>query len=139
MSLLPGLALVAGPASAANPHFIYAYGSESGGNLSVDFKIAGLGKLADMDTVTLSGHVTATWYCTNRGGNVPPGLYRTDEDVSVSGDYPVDRNGSVTGRITATPTPALCPNGMRSTTLVSASWSNASLDDDFGAGPYPVQ
>ena len=132
------LVLAASPAAAENSHFISATGSISGGSLTVAFKVAGLGNNVT-DTITLSGHVTATWYCTNRGGHEPPGLYQTDEEISVSGTFTSGRNGAIVASITAHPTPALCPNGMRSTTLVSASWSNASLDDDFGAGPYPVQ
>lgn len=129
-----GAVLVIGvsPVLAGNPHFISASGYESGGTLYVDFKIAGLGNSVT-DTITLSGHVTADWYCTNRGGNNPPGLYRTDEDVTVSGTHTSGRNGQIEASITASPTPALCPNGMASTTLVSATWSNAELDDSYGA------
>lgn len=137
VSAIFALVLVASPVAAANPHFIYASGIVSGGALTVAFKIAGLGNSVT-DTITLSGHVAATWYCTNRGGNQPPGLYRTDEDVSVSGTYTSGRNGTIESTITAHPTPPLCPNGMRSTTVVSASWTSATLNDLRGAGPYTV-
>lgn len=133
--VLAGIAMLAigiGPVAAANPHFIYADGNESGGTLTVDFKVAGLGN-SQFDTITLSGHVTADWYCINRANKQPPGLYRTDEDVTVSGTFRSDRNGSITGTIQAHPTPPLCPRGMRETVLVDATWTNAMLRDSYGA------
>lgn len=135
--LLAGVAVLAigiGPVAAANPHFLYAYGNESGGTLTVDFKIAGLGN-SELDTITLSGHVTADWRCVNKGakGQEPPGLIRTDEDVTVSGEYRSDRNGSITATIEADPTPPLCPRGMKEAILDSATWTNAMLEDSYGA------
>src|SRR4030095_3419973 len=62
----------AATALAANPHFISssASGPNAQGNLSVNFKIAGLGANETI-TVTATADGTALYACQNNGGNFP--------------------------------------------------------------------
>ncbi|MGW0625229.1 hypothetical protein [Streptomyces sp. NPDC002758] len=115
------LAIAVAPAFAASPHFIKASasGPDNLGNLSVNFKIAGLGDNATT-TVTASADATATFACQNNGGNFPSDPKKTEVSgpVSASGAFTSGKNGQVTGSLTVMPPPTTltCPGGR------GASW-----------------
>jgi hypothetical protein len=138
-----GLALAgAGPAMAANgnPHFIgNATGATlSGTSLVVHFKEAGLPSGAT-ETIVASADVSATYSCVNNGNNVPSDPKKTtiDSRISVSGEFTAGRNGTVSGSLTISPTPAAqalsCPPG-QTATLFSVVYTNVTVEDlDSGA------
>jgi hypothetical protein len=99
-------AFAAPHAVAGNPHFVGSRSctfSESTGNLTCSFKVAGLGN-ATQATVQL----VFPFGCINRGGNIPPGQASTNP-VTV----PV-RNGQITLENFTFTTNASCPDQMRS-------------------------
>jgi hypothetical protein len=133
----------AGAAMAAptgNPHFIgnQTSASLSGTSLVVQFKEAGLPSGA-VETVVASADVSATYSCVNNGGNVPSDPKKTtiDERLSVSGEFTAGKNGSISGTLTISPTPAnqalSCPPG-QTATLFSVVYTNVTVEDlDSGA------
>lgn len=118
-------------AVAANPHFLRASasGPDRNGELSVNFKIAGLGDNETI-TVTASADATAVYACRNNGGNFPSDPKKTEVSgpVSASGDFTSGRNGQVSGSLTLSPpaTTLSCPGGQRRV-LVSVSYSNVEV------------
>jgi hypothetical protein len=132
----------AGAAMAANgnPHFIgnATKASLSGTSLVVQFKEAGLPSGA-VETIVASADVSATYSCVNNGGNVPSDPKKTtiDARLSVSGEFTAGRNGTVSGSLTISPTPAAqalsCPPG-QTATLFSVVYTNVTVEDlDSGA------
>lgn len=123
--------MVAGTASAANPHFLRAdaSGPNNAGNLSVSFKIAGLGDNETI-TVTATADATAVYACQNRGGNFPSDPKKTDVSgpVSASGDFQSGKNGQVSGSLTLVPpsTDLNCPGGQRQV-MLSVSYTNVAV------------
>lgn len=138
------MVVVAGTASADNPHFLRAdaSGPNNVGNLSVTFKIAGLG---DNETiaVTAIAQATAVYACQNRGGNFPADPKKTDVSgpVSATGKFTSGKNGQVSGSLTLQPpsTDLNCPGGQRQVMLsvsysdvaVSGGGDTASIPDTF--------
>jgi hypothetical protein len=121
----------ASPASASNPHFLKASasGPNSAGQLSVDFKIAGLGDTVTT-TVTASADATAVYACRNNGGNFPADPNKTEVSgpVSASGQFSSGKNGQITGSLTLNPPAATlsCPPG-QTRVLVSVVYTNVAV------------
>ena len=132
----------AGAAMAAtgNPHFIgnATDASISGVSLVVEFKEAGLPSGA-VETVVASADVSATYSCVNNGNKVPSDPKKTtiDARLSESGEFTAGRNGTISGSLTLSPTPAdealSCPPG-QTATLFSVVYTNVTVEDlDSGA------
>jgi hypothetical protein len=123
--------LVAGTALAQNPHFVRASasGPDAAGNLTVDFKIAGLGSNETI-TVTASADATAVYACRNNGGNFPKDPKKTTVSgpVSASGEFTSGKNGQITDSLTLSPPASTlsCPPGQH-VVLVSVSYTNVSI------------
>lgn len=115
----------------ANPHFIRAdaLGPDENGNLTVAFKIAGLGDNVTL-TVTTSANVSAVYACMNNGGNFPedPKKQEVTGVVTVSGDFTSGKNGQIEGILTLTPPASTleCPPGQTSV-LVSVIYTNVQV------------
>ncbi|MFN2496575.1 MAG: hypothetical protein ABR608_11810 [Pseudonocardiaceae bacterium] len=132
-AFLSAMALAAGVAFAASPHFIRASaaGPDNTGDLAVTFKIAGLGDTVTT-TVTASADATAVYACRNNGGNFPSDPKKTEVTgpVSASGEFTSGRNGQITGSLTLSPPPTTlnCPPGQRQV-LVSVSYTNVKVSE----------
>jgi hypothetical protein len=124
-------ALAAVPALAQNPHFIRATasGPDRNGDLTVNFKIAGLGANETI-TVTATADATAVYACRNNGGNFPsdPKKQEVSGPVSASGEFTSGKNGQITGSLTLSPPASTlsCPPGQRAV-LVSVSYTNVQV------------
>jgi hypothetical protein len=118
-------------AFAAAPHFIQASasGPDDAGNLTVDFKIAGLGSNETI-TVTANANATAVNACRNNGGNFPsdPKKTTTTGPVSASGNFTSGKNGQITDSLTLMPPPTnlSCPGGQH-VELISVSYTNVTV------------
>lgn len=129
--LLAAMLFFASTAAASNPHFMKtsASGPNSAGQLSVNFKIAGLGDNVTI-TVTASADATAVYACRNNGGNFPSDPKKTEVSgpVSASGDFTSGKNGSVTSSLTLNPpaTTLSCPKGQKQV-MVSVVYTNVAL------------
>jgi hypothetical protein len=139
-ALVVTLALAA--VAAAAPHFnrASATGPDASGNLTVDFKIAGLGDTVTT-TVTATADATAEYVCVNRGGNVPsdPKKQQVSGPVSASGEFTSGKNGSITDSLTLMPPPSTldCPGGQREV-LASVSYTNVAVSEpNAGTAPIP--
>ncbi|MFG2125023.1 hypothetical protein [Streptomyces sp. NPDC048710] len=138
--------LVATPALAQNPHFLFANNSvNSNGTLSTSFKEVGLGTGTTSVRITLTASATAVYQCFNNGGKHPKaGNKETlQSDVIASGNFPV-RNGQTTGTLTVGPLGPgdfKCPAGQK-LFLESVSYSNTRVSDaagnSLGATPDPI-
>jgi hypothetical protein len=130
---LAGLLLFASTAAAASPHFLRASasGPSASGQLSVTFKIAGLGDTVTT-TVTASADASATYACQNNGGNFPsdPKKQQVSGPVSASGDFTSGKNGSINGTLTLSPPPSTlnCPGGQHEV-LASVSYTNVAVSE----------
>src|SRR5215218_1912393 len=135
------VALAAVPALAVNPHFISqsATGPAANGNLTVNFKIAGLGDNQTI-TVTTTADATAVYACQNNGGNFPSDPKKTTVSgpVSASGEFSSGKNGSITGSLTLMPPPSTldCPGGQHEV-LASVSYTNVAVSEP-NAGTEPI-
>jgi hypothetical protein len=125
-------ALAAVPALAANPHFMSAdpSGPNANGNLTVSFRIAGLGN--DIDTIEIklsSNQASALYACQNRGGNFPsdPKKQTVSSQLKESGDFP-NKNGSARGSLTLSPPDSTlnCPGSQREV-LARITYNNVTL------------
>ena len=145
--VLSALVLVAGPAAADSPHFLFANNSIDGstGALNTAFKEAGLGTGTTSVGITLTADATATYQCYNKAGNKPQGVPKTFGPSAVTGSatFPV-RNGQTTGTAVAGPLgPGTfsCPPGQLRF-LDAVSYSNTQVTDQFGnsihATPDPI-
>lgn len=122
LALVATVAL-AGTALGANAHFITGpTGTVSGNTLTVVFKAAGLGNVADA-TFTLEGDVLVSSRCYTRSGNKPQAANKQETlQVSQTETFPV-RNGQTTGSFSVTPLSTLqCPKGQR-TVIESVDFS----------------
>jgi hypothetical protein len=137
-AMIMALFMFSGPATAANgnPHFIKNATSAtlSGSSLVVKFKEAGLSS-GSVETVTVTATATTTYECVNNGGNNPKASNKTTTatEVSTSGTFTADKNGSITGSLTLTPPTAsdlgfACPPG-QTVTFVSVTYSNVVITD----------
>ena len=135
-------ALAAVPAFAANPHFISAKatGPDAAGNLTVNFKIAGLGANETI-TVTATADATAVYACQNPQSGAFPNAANKQEvsgPVSASGDFTSGQNGQITGSLTLSP-PANtlnCPPGQREV-LASVSYTNVAVSGGGDTATIP--
>jgi hypothetical protein len=127
-------ALAAVPALAASPHFqakdTSVSGSNANGNLTVSFRIAGLGNDLDSVKITLSSNkANAVYACQNNGGNFPrdPKKQTVSSELSVSDTFPV-KNGSAKGSLTLTPPDSTlnCPGGQHAV-LARITYNNVTL------------
>jgi len=126
-------ALAAVPALAASPHFQAKNTSVSGpnanGDLTVSFRIAGLGNDLDSVRITLTSDASAVYACRNNGGNFPsdPKKKTVSTAVSVSGTFPV-HNGSASGSLTLSPPDSTlnCPGGQHAV-LAQITYSDVTL------------
>ena len=127
--VLAGLTLSVAVAVAA-PHFLSASASQSGDNLVVSFREAGLGN-TDI-TVQATADATAVYACINGGGKNPSAANKRtiNTAVSASGVFS-PKNGSVRGSLTLTnpgPGDFTCTPGQR-LTLVSVTYTNVRVTD----------
>src|SRR5499427_466147 len=147
ISALSALVLIAGPAAADSPHFLFATNSinTSTGALNTAFKEAGLGTGTTSVGITLTADATATYQCYNKAGNKPQGVPKSfgPSGVSGSANFPV-RNGQTTGTLVAGPlgpSGFTCPPGQLRF-LDAVSYSNTQVTDQFGntinATPDPI-
>src|ERR671936_481074 len=86
---------------AQNAHFQSCDSStDSKGNLSVSFRISGLGGGAS-DTVTAHATATSTWGCLNGGQQCPNAVNKFTESEDITGQLTVTagHNGSASGTI----------------------------------------
>ena len=119
-------------ALAASAHFINCSKTASGDNLTVSFKIAGLGN--ELTCVTVQADATATYLCINGGGKNPSAANkRTVSARLVKTDCFTPHNGSISGSITLTPPGPgdfSCPNGQRLVLQAgSVSYTNVKAVD----------
>jgi hypothetical protein len=127
------IALLVSSASAANPHFIRASasGPTNSGQLSVNFKIAGLGDTVTT-TVTASADATAVYACRNHGNNFPsdPKKQQVSGPVSNSGQFTSGKNGQINGSLTLSPPASTldCPPGQQEV-LASVSYTNVAVSE----------
>jgi hypothetical protein len=137
---LLGLLLVSAPALAISIHFASFSGSIlSNGNLSVNFKEAGLGSGVTI-TVELLGDANANYGCYNNGGHKPSAENKssTGQTVLDSGSFgPATRAGNIDGSFPTAghtispppPDPAFsCPPG-QTLKIESISYTNLQLHD----------
>ena len=134
------VALVAGPASAGNAHFIGSgtSASVSGSSVVVKFKEAGL-ESGSTSTIQVTGHIEMLVQCVNGGNKVPSDPKKTtfSDDVSNSGEFTAAKNGNLTGSLSLSGPSAAsvlsCPGGQKATVMWIA-FSDLSIDDlDTGA------
>jgi hypothetical protein len=90
-------------------------------------------------TYTVTGKVTATYACRNRGGNCPPGQDTTiKENVDSSATYTPDKYGTVSACIVIkvpVPHKSPCPDEM-ALVLKSVTWSHMAISDvNHAIGP----
>lgn len=134
----PALLVVAAlPAHASgSAHFIKSAtsASQSGANVTVSFKEAGLAS-GSTETVTVSATAATTYECVNGGGKNPSASnkHTFNTSVSKSGVFSADKNGNVNGSETLSPPSAKslgfsCPSG-QTVTFVSVSYSNLKVVD----------
>jgi hypothetical protein len=132
-TLMLAILLATSSVSAASPHFIKnatgASGPDASGNLTVSFKIAGLGKNVTL-TIEATGDGTAVYACQNNGGNFPsdPKKQEVNGPVSASGEFTSGQNGQITGSLTLKPPASTlsCPPGQNEV-LASVSYSDVTL------------
>ena len=115
---------------AQNAHFMRCSSSvDASGNLSVSFRIAGLGSGAS-DTITATTTATSTWGCLNGGQQCPNAANKFTSSEQLSGDLTVTagHNGSASGTISLSPArPAdFCPHGQRMV-LISVTYGDVTL------------
>ena len=127
------LALMAGAASAQNPHFIKTDASFTGTspNLAVSFKESGLGDNL-LVNISVSAQASAVYACINGGGNHPQAANKATVSgaVQASGTFSV-KNGTTSGTLTLTPPGPgsfSCPNGQK-LVLASVTYSDVLLTD----------
>ncbi len=136
--------VLAGIASAQNPHFVYTGASiNSSGSLVVSWKEAGLG--ANESIVFIARAVaTAVYGCVNNGAHHPQASNKEtfSGPVSATGTFESGKNGSITASLTMNPptfTPGTfsCPNGQH-IALVSVSYMNVQLLDTTTPVTAPI-
>ena len=107
----------------------------SSGNLSVSFRISGLGGGAS-DTITASTTATSTWGCLNGGQQCPNASNKFTSTDQLTGTLTVTagHNGSASGTISLSPKqPAnFCPHGQKMV-LISVTYSDVSLTNSATA------
>jgi hypothetical protein len=120
---------------ADSPHFIRcsASGPNNDGDVSVCFKISGLGT-NELVTVTATATATATYGCLNGGQQCPnaQNKFTVSGPVSAQGTFPSGKNGTVSQCLTLQPPSAgsfSCPPGQK-LVLIEATYTNVSVSSD---------
>lgn len=124
-----------GLAYAISPHFVQesASGPDGSGDLTVNFKEAGLGANQNID-YTASATATATYVCQTTAKTCPQAANKVDTSapVSASGIFNSGKNGSVTGSLKLSPPEAgdslKCGNG-QTPTLASVTYTDVKITD----------
>lgn len=138
LTLILGAAIVAvvlfaSSANAASAHFVRASaaGPDAAGDLTVNFKIAGLGDTVTT-RVTASADATALYACRNNGGNFPsdPKKQLVSGPVSASDDFTSGKNGQITDSLTLSPPASTldCPSGQNEV-LARVSYTNVAVSE----------
>jgi hypothetical protein len=143
----PGVAL------AQNSHFVHTptaaltQDADDPGpaDLTISFKVGGLGSTPVEDTITGSADLTVVCQCVNNSGSCPtaPNKVSKQTPLTFSGTFKSDKNGSITNSITADETecgpssPPTCGSG-QTLKLLSVDYENIQVEDSFGAGPAPT-
>lgn len=133
VSLLAVTAFMAQGALAGNPHFVRATasGPNDAGELTVNFKIAGLGDNVTT-TVTASADATAVFACRNNGGNFPsdPKKQEVTGPVSASDEFASGKNGQITGSLVISPPESTldCPPGQEEV-FISIRYTNVQVSE----------
>ncbi|WER47989.1 hypothetical protein CupriaWKF_24595 [Cupriavidus sp. WKF15] len=130
-AMLTALAL---PAWAQSPHFVGKVSAtlQEDGDLQVCFKEAGLGNNLNINyEATADG--TATYVCTNNGGQCPDASNKitTNGPVSKTGTFNSGQNGSISQCLVVSPPSAgsfTCPGG-QTLTLSQVSYSDIVITD----------
>jgi hypothetical protein len=121
---------------AGSPHFIKnaTSASLSGSTLVCSFKETGL-ESGSVENIVCSATAATTYECVNNGGKNPSASNKTTtvSDVAGSGTFPADKNGNVSGQVSASPPTAeqlgfSCPKG-QTVTFVGVTYSNVSVQD----------
>ncbi len=145
---LAAIVLVAGPAAADSPHFIFANNSidTSTGALVTSFKDAGLGTGTTSIAITLSATASATYQCYNKAGNKPEGVPKSFGPTALATPptpFPVS-HGQTTASLSLGPLgPGTfsCPSG-QILFLDGVTYSNTIVADATGnsadATPDPI-
>lgn len=115
--------VMAGPASAASPHYVKGPTVSVGANsLTVSWKAAGLGNAIATADFALTGTVTATAQCFTKSGNPVNGVPKTDTtEVNATGTFDV-RNGQVTGSLSVSPLTTLTCTGNQQVRILSVDY-----------------
>lgn len=114
LTVLLVVAMLTSVILAAQPHFVVGPTiTTSKDAVTACGKIAGLGNNKRIEIVLAA---TATTTCTNRGGNVPPGLTET---LVGSVDVTSDKNGTVSFCVTTESATNPCPGPMKPKTSFS--------------------
>jgi hypothetical protein len=131
--------VMAGPASAASPHFVKGpTGTVSGNSLIVTFKAAGLGNAEETAEFTLSGSVTTTSQCYTKSGNPVNGVPKTETaTINDTEEFPV-RNGSVTGSFTLSPLSTLTCTGNQRVVITDVSFTNLTVSGEGISAPVTL-
>ena len=133
-AMATALALAAGTAWAASPHFVgQVRATLVDSSVQICWKEAGLGDNQNIN-YTASGQATATYVCVNNGGQCPNAANKTTVSgpVSASGNFASDRNGSISSCLTINPPSAggfTCPGG-QTLTLSSVTYTALQIRDD---------
>ena len=121
-----------GAAGAANAHFVGPVKATlAGTNAQACFKIAGLGDSVSV-TVSATADASATFVCQTKSGQCPNAANKTtvNDEVSTSGAFSSDKNGTVSGCLVLTPPGPgnfACPPG-QSLVLSKVTYSNIAVD-----------
>lgn len=133
VAVLATSALVAGPAIAQSPHFVGTPSCTKSlkDGLTCSGKAAGLGNGPTAAFLTASS-VSATYKCTNKGGNVAPGQPVVNQNVTGPSQDITPRNGQITfSPNLPVPTPPNatdeCPNGNWTVVLTSLTYTDVVL------------
>jgi hypothetical protein len=129
------IALVATTAFGASPHFIGTPTcTTTSTSVTCTGSIAGLGN-GDVK-ITISSSASATFLCTNKGGNTAAGVNKVPFTATASATIPSNevKNGRVNFSLsapqatpTATSQEAGCPNGNWTTTLNSITFGDVTI------------
>jgi len=125
-----------GVAYATSPHFVSATGtiSQTTGDLTVNFKEAGLGANQNINYTLEANTESFTWQCFTKSGNKPQGSPQgpfSFTNESVSGTFNSGKNGNVTGSLTldALQGNASCNGGGLKLCLIDAEYDGVTFAD----------
>jgi hypothetical protein len=141
----------AGIAQAANPKLVVPSTSvNNSGALLISVRATGLGNIGSVAIAAGAEHgessntarADAVWGCVNKSGQIPNAENKrsSGEEVSVSDDFTVTKNGSVRGTLTvAAPGPESgfrCPGGQK-LELLSVTYSGIFVT--WNQGPEEIE